>query len=153
MLTLSHCLFKTAATIISNRCHFPVFPLTPTFFPTLGCAFPKLKVLELDSIYLDITVGYEKIIDKQDPRLQRVSLTSMLRRSWLVVVKTHKGCVRIKIHDDKMYKVFDYKSSPENTDDKYCISCYDIEELILGGEKITLYSDRTTSNIASNDED
>ncbi|ORE01250.1 hypothetical protein BCV72DRAFT_310217 [Rhizopus microsporus var. microsporus] len=50
-----------------------------SFFPTLGRVCPKLKVLKLTFIHLLRSVDYDIVIDMQDLRAQRLSLTKAPR--------------------------------------------------------------------------
>lgn len=133
-----------------------------SFFPTLGHFCPKLKELWLDNVnVLGALIGYT-IIDMQDLRLQRLSLTTPFyfrtNGPWLIVVKTHKEYVYIKLIKWRIYKILTYEEATEEIrggrfNSRCCISCFDIEELVFNDEKITLYSDSTTSDIVSNDKD
>ncbi|ORE07241.1 hypothetical protein BCV72DRAFT_335283 [Rhizopus microsporus var. microsporus] len=127
-----------------------------SFFPTLRRICPKLKVLELGMGPI-IVYGNEGVIDMQDLRLQRLNLAILpwdfSGNPWLVVVKTHKEYVYIKIHKNRRYNVLTYEEAMEEErqtqfHERYHIYCYDIQEVFRFNRKITLYSNSTSSNIA-----
>ncbi|CEG75832.1 hypothetical protein RMATCC62417_10812 [Rhizopus microsporus] len=134
----------------------PVVFVDSSFFPTLGRVFPKLKILKLGvgSIKVD---GNEGVIDMQGLKLQKLNLAIRPRgysgTTWLIVVKTHKEYVYIKIHKCRKFKVLTYEKAMEQErrtqfNERYHIYCCDIQELALYDKKITLHPNSTISDTA-----
>lgn len=127
-----------------------------SFFRTLGRICPKLKVLELGMGPIRVH-GNEGVIDMQDLTLQRLNLSILPRdfsgNPWLVVVKTHKEYVYIKIYKNRRYNVLTYEEAMEEDrqtqfNERYHIYCYDIQEVFRSNKKITLYPNSTNPDIA-----